>query len=116
MGNLARRRSRQILVDRGGREAISVETQAADWAAANGCEPGPSIEPIAGATGEQAGERLTWSGPRRPPVIVYRLKDAGHGWPGGPQYAPAFLVGRIPRHLDATRIVLDFAREIADLT
>ncbi|MGH7778181.1 MAG: hypothetical protein ACREPI_13550 [Candidatus Dormibacterales bacterium] len=46
---------------------------------------------------------------------MYRLTDAGHGWPGGPQYAPAFLVGRIPRHVDATCIVLDFARAIAGL-
>lgn len=114
MGNLARRRSRQVLLDGGGREAISVDTLAADWTAANGCEPSPSVEAIVDAAGEPAGERLTWSAPTRPPVIVYRVKGAGHGWPGGPQYAPAFLVGRIPRHVDATGIVLGFARRIVD--
>jgi len=115
MGYLARRRSRQILLDRGGREAIAVETLAADWAATNGCDPHPYAEPVVGAAGEPGGVRLTWGAPGRPQVIVYRLDGAGHGWPGGPQYAPAFLVGRIPRQPDATGVVLDFARGIAGL-
>ena len=42
-----------------------------------------------------------------PPVVVYRLEGGGHGWPGGPRYLPARVVGLIPRHLDATGILLN---------
>jgi polyhydroxybutyrate depolymerase len=51
--------------------------------------------------------RLTWSTPGCPPVVLYRIEGGGHGWPGGPQFLPARLVGPIPRHLDATGILLD---------
>ena len=32
---------------------------------------------------------------------------AGGGEGGGPQYLPARVIGRIPRHLDATGILLE---------
>ena len=57
--------------------------------------------------------RLSWAAPGRPRVVVYRLEGAGHGWPGGPWYAPALLVGRIPASLDATGIVLEFVHQQA---
>ena len=40
-------------------------------------------------------------------MVVYRIQGGGHGWPGGPQYLPPRVVGPIPRHLDATGILLD---------
>ncbi|MGH7777446.1 MAG: alpha/beta hydrolase family esterase [Candidatus Dormibacterales bacterium] len=116
MGRLARRRSGQILLDSGSRETVAVEDLAADWAAANGCGLDPLVEEIRDDVGHPAGERLTWAANDRQAVVVWRLRGAGHGWPGGPQYAPAFLVGRIPRHVDATGIVLDFARKISGLS
>jgi len=42
-----------------------------------------------------------------PPVVLYRIEGGGHGWPGGPQYLPARVIGRVPRHLDASEILLD---------
>jgi poly(3-hydroxybutyrate) depolymerase len=42
--------------------------------------------------------------------VLYHIVRGGHGWPGGPQYLPTLLVGRIA-HLDATGIALEFARE-----
>ncbi len=41
------------------------------------------------------------------PVVLYRIEGGGHGWPGGPQYLPARVIGRVPRHLDASEILLD---------
>jgi len=41
---------------------------------------------------------------------LYRIDDGGHGWPGGPQFLPARLIGPIARRLDATGILLDMAR------
>jgi polyhydroxybutyrate depolymerase len=116
MGWMARRRARRHLVESGGRETVAAEVVAADWAAANGCTPEPSVESVPGAPGASGGlaaERLHWTAPGRPSVDLYRVIGGGHGWPGGPQYAPARLVGRIDGYLDATGIVLDFARAVA---
>jgi len=108
LGWMARRRSRRLLVDPGRREAVAALTTAADWAGANGCSAEPPIEALAAVQGDLAVDRLSWTRPGCRPVIVYRIQSGGHGWPGGPQYVPAVLVGTIARHLDATGILLDF--------
>jgi len=51
--------------------------------------------------------RLTWSAPGCLPVVLYRIEGGGHGWPGGPQFLPVRPIGPIPRHLDATDILLE---------
>jgi len=56
--------------------------------------------------------RLTWSAPGCPPVTLYRMEGGGHGWPGGPQYLPTRVIGPIPRHLDATNILLDMVYQV----
>jgi polyhydroxybutyrate depolymerase len=35
-------------------------------------------------------------------VILYKIEDGGHAWPGGPQYAPASVVGLASTHIDAS--------------
>lgn len=105
MARLARRRGRAAFGTTAGRETVAVESVAADWVSANGCGATPAIQPA-----EAAGvERLTWSDEEGPRVVLYRIEGGGHGWPGGPQYAPPFLVGRISRDFDATGAILDFA-------
>ena len=89
------------------RRAASVETVARDWAAGNGISGDPVSERLASAPGDPPVTRLTWSAPGRPPVVLYRIEGGGHGWPGGPQFLPARVIGPIPRHLDATGILLD---------
>jgi polyhydroxybutyrate depolymerase len=61
---------------------------------------------------------MTWApvAPADCSVVLYRIEGGGHGWPGGKQYLPARLIGRIPQHLDATTMVLDFARAAIELT
>ena len=81
---------------------------ARDWAAGNGMGGDPGVEKL--AAGEPPVTRLTWSAPGCPPVVLYRIEGGGHGghgWPGGPQYLPARVGGPIPRHLDATGILLE---------
>jgi polyhydroxybutyrate depolymerase len=113
MGWMARRRVRRLLIEPGAREVVAAEVVAADWAAANGGPTEPSSEPMPGAPGALPVERLRWAAPGRPAVELYRIIGGGHGWPGGPQYVPARLIGRIDGRLDATGIVLDFARGLA---
>jgi polyhydroxybutyrate depolymerase len=76
------------------RRTVPVETVAQDWAAGNEIGGDPGVEKLAAE--EPPVTRLTWSGPGRRPVVLYRIEGGGHGWPGGPQYLPARVIGPIP--------------------
>ena len=109
MAWVARRRALRVLLHAEGREVVAAETLATDWAAVNGCPLEPHVEQLP----DQAADRMTWLAPGHRPVVIYRLIGAGHGWPGSRQYAPAWLVGRIPQGFDATAVALDFAAQSA---
>jgi poly(3-hydroxybutyrate) depolymerase len=47
-------------------------------------------------------------------VVLYRIDGGGHGWPGGPQFLPARVIGPIPWQLDATGILLDMVCGVSD--
>ena len=89
------------------RRTVAVETAARDWAAGNGIGGEPVAEQLPVVAGDPPVTRLTWSAPGCPPVVLYRIEGGGHGWPGGPQFRPARFIGPIPRHLDATGILLE---------
>ncbi len=89
------------------RRVVPVETVARDWAAGNGIGGDPAVSRLPGAAGDPPVTRLTWSAPGCPPVVLYRIEGGGHGWPGGPQFLPARVIGPVPRHLDATGILLE---------
>jgi polyhydroxybutyrate depolymerase len=94
--------------DRPGERTVSpVEGIARDWAAGNGITGEPAVEHLPEVAGDPPVTRLTWSAPGCLPVVLYRIEGGGHGWPGGPQFLPARVIGPIPRHLDATGILLD---------
>lgn len=86
---------------------VPVETVARDWAAGNGIGGEPAVSRLPVAAGDPPVTQLTWSAPGCPPVVLYRIEGGGHGWPGGPQFLPARAIGPIPRHLDATGILLE---------
>jgi polyhydroxybutyrate depolymerase len=44
-------------------------------------------------------------------VIVYTVEGGGHTWPGGSQYLPAFLIGKVSHKLDATQVIWDFFKK-----
>jgi polyhydroxybutyrate depolymerase len=89
------------------RRVAPVEAVARDWAAGNGISGEPAVEHLPEVAGDPPATRLTWSAPGCLPVVLYRIEGGGHGWPGGPQFLPARVIGPIPRHLDATGILLD---------
>ena len=41
-------------------------------------------------------------------VVLYRIQNGGHTWPGGYQYYPKILIGRTCRDIDANVIIWDF--------
>jgi polyhydroxybutyrate depolymerase len=111
-GWLTRRRVRRSLLDPTGREAVGAEALAQEWADANGIPATPAATAVLGT--ELPVRRLSWTAPARLPVVLYRIEGGAHGWPGAPQYLPARLIGRIPSDLDASGILLSFAREILE--
>ncbi len=107
---MGRRRARRVLLSVRGRDVVPVERVAADWAAVNGCEGSPVIEAVLSTRPDPEVRRLSWGQAGRPRVVLYRIIGGGHGWPGGPSL-PKLIFGHIPRNLDATGIVLEFARQ-----
>lgn len=41
-------------------------------------------------------------------VVVYKIVGGGHTWPGGSQYLPRWLIGRVDRDFDASQIIWQF--------
>jgi len=41
-------------------------------------------------------------------VVVYTIKGGGHTWPGGSQYLPALLVGKVNHDINASEVIWDF--------
>jgi polyhydroxybutyrate depolymerase len=88
-----------------------------NWAGANGIIMAPAIRELDLPSGDLPVTRKTWSKPGAQPVTLYRVDGGGHGWPGGPQFLPARVIGPVSRHLDATALLLDMAeRETASAT
>ena len=42
------------------------------------------------------------------PVVVYRIEGGGHTWPGGVQYLPKAVVGRVSRDIDGAKHIFAF--------
>jgi polyhydroxybutyrate depolymerase len=100
------------------------EAVVADWATAN-CTAGhgitggaitatggiarPLVEELAAVPGNLPVTRKTWTRPGCHHATLYRIDGGGHGWPGGPQFMPARVIGPITKHLDATGLLLDMA-------
>ena len=41
-------------------------------------------------------------------VHRYKVNNGGHLWPGGKQYLPIKLIGRLTREFQASKVILDF--------
>lgn len=41
-------------------------------------------------------------------VVLYRVEGGGHTWPGGDQYLPVFMIGRVSEDIDGTAEIFDF--------
>ncbi|MGD2218180.1 MAG: PHB depolymerase family esterase [Gemmatimonadales bacterium] len=41
-------------------------------------------------------------------VLLYEIQGGGHTWPGGSQYLPRFLIGRVSRDIIGSRVVWRF--------
>lgn len=90
---------------------MPVETTIRLWARSIGADPDAFVITTLPATEPDDGMPVRlWRalGPRGHQVLLYKIENAGHTWPDGPQYAPKWLIGKVKRGMDATQLVWDF--------
>jgi polyhydroxybutyrate depolymerase len=93
-----------------GRVAGAQET-AQRWSTHDGCSAGPVVEQVADNHAAQGctTTRITYRNcAHATGVVLLRLNGGGHTWPGGSQYLPERLVGKVCRDVDATALIWDF--------
>jgi polyhydroxybutyrate depolymerase len=123
-GRILKRRAARHGEQPGEDIVAGAEAVVADWATGNGIISSgttssgitsigsfarPAIEELPMAPGDLPVTRKTWVRPGCHPATLYRIDGGGHGWPGGPQFMPARVIGPIAKHLDATGLLLDMA-------
>lgn len=102
-GVLQGRRGRIISTD----EAVRLWVEADSAARDATVEDMPDRDPADGCTAR----RFVHAGGRGgTEVVLVRLEGGGHTWPGGPQYLPSSLIGRVCRDFDATALIWEFFR------
>lgn len=94
-------------------QIIDTDEAARRWARQDGAAREPVEEMLAAGDGRDrcGGIRVTYTGGRDgSEVVLVRLDGGGHTWPGGPQYLPERLIGRVCRDLDATAVIWAFSK------
>jgi len=80
------------------------------WVEHNGCKDPvdddlPDKDPEDGTTIK----RSTYSGGRNgTEVVFYTIEDGSHTWPGGTQYLPEWIIGKVCKDIDATQVIWEF--------
>ena len=90
---------------------ISTRDTVKKWIARDGCADTPRTGTLPDSEFEDSCrvEWSTWSACRDgTEVTLYTLRGAGHTWPGGAQYLPQRLVGKVCRDIDATDVIWNF--------
>lgn len=90
---------------------LSVAETAAFWARHNGCGAPGSVEtlrPTAVLDRTRVTRQSYEACPAGGTVRVLAVEGGGHAWPGGAQYAPAFIIGKASRQIDASQAIVDF--------
>lgn len=91
-------------------ETIATRTTVKKWVEHDGCKDGvtedlPDKDPQDGTRVK----RTTYSGGRNSSeVVLMTIEGGGHTWPGGPQYLPEGIVGRVCKDIDANQVIWDF--------
>ncbi|HEY2798536.1 MAG TPA: PHB depolymerase family esterase [Thermoanaerobaculia bacterium] len=97
----------------GGKHGRVLDTDEAArmWAAADGCAKDTRVETLPDADPHDGCRvrRSRWTGGREgTEVVLYTFERGGHTWPGGPQYLPRLMIGRVCHDVDATRVIWEF--------
>ena len=100
-----------VLRDRG--VAVSLAQAEEFWRKWDGTSSIPAVENLPDRAHDDTSVRreVYAGGKQGTEVVVYTIEGGGHTWPGGPQYLPAFLIGKASHNLDATETIWDFFKE-----
>jgi polyhydroxybutyrate depolymerase len=71
-------------------------------------KPDSSDLPSHDPNGTSVHRDIYTGGKQNTEVVVYTIRGGGHTWPGGSQYFPAFLVGKVNHDINASEVVWDF--------
>lgn len=95
--------------------AISLAQAAEFWRKWDGASSQPAVEDLPDQADDDTRVRreVYASGKQGTEVVVYVIEGGGHTWPEGPQYLPAFLVGKASHNLDGTQTIWDFFKRHA---
>ncbi|MGE0492331.1 MAG: PHB depolymerase family esterase [Vulcanimicrobiota bacterium] len=78
------------------------------WCGRNGCSGEPVVEKLPDLTNDGCSvEKSVYAGGAAE-VVFYRVIGGGHTVPGGHQYLPEKMIGRVCRDIDAVEIIGDF--------
>jgi polyhydroxybutyrate depolymerase len=81
------------------------------WVQSNGCAQEATVTdfPDRDPTDGCRVKSSRWPGGRNgSEVLFYQVEGGGHTWPGGPQYLPERVVGKVCRDFDATETMWQF--------
>src|SRR5262249_44438422 len=99
------------LLGRSHGEVAGAEASARRWAEHDGCAAQPRVEP-AGGDADCTATRLTYANcTAGTSVALLKLDGGGHTWPGGSQYLPQGLVGKVCRQFDGATLIWEFFRQ-----
>ena len=89
---------------------ISLADAAQFWRRADHTSDSPAEEDLPVREDDGTGvHRQVWKGGRQgTEVVVYTVKNGGHTWPGGMQYLPPLIVGKVTHQMDATPVIWEF--------
>ena len=94
-------------VARGRGKLIPTDETLRLWATADRCGGEPKAETLPDLDPQDRCRvhRFTWSGCRGgTELVLLKMEGAGHTWPGGSQYLPKRIIGRVCRDIDASVI------------
>jgi polyhydroxybutyrate depolymerase len=98
-------------VARSGTKTLSTDDAVKKWVAHNGCSERPTTEELPDKDPND-GTRVTrsvWSGGKNnTEVVLYRIDGGGHTWPGGNQYLPERIIGKVCRDMEGSEIIWEF--------
>jgi polyhydroxybutyrate depolymerase len=91
----------------GGNVTYSVDETIAFWCVVDDISTEP-VETVWGPTEEDSTvvTRYVYSGGTDgTEVILFKVEGGGHTWPGGPEYLPESIVGKVTTHIDGSALI-----------
>jgi polyhydroxybutyrate depolymerase len=94
---------------------ISADETVTFWAEHDGCVTTPAVEdlPNKDPGDNTVVHRAVYPQCQGAEVVLYTVDRGGHTWPGGPQYLPQAVVGRVTKDIDASQVIWDFFKRQA---